>query len=212
MGRTVTRKTSAERRAEIHTAVLHIVGEQGVSALSTAAIAQRVGVTTGALFRHFATLDDILVDTARLAVERLEETFPPADHPPVERIVRLAGHRIALLGADRGLAWFVRSEEAVLRLPEAGVKLLEGVVDRSRRYLLDALRDGAADGSVRADIPPEDLLLPVMGTIHAAIGSPGIHGASTRTTRRRVRRVQDTLEALLSPGLPTKNRFGRRQP
>lgn len=191
---TTVRKSSAERRAEILAAVLEIIGTRGIAALSTSAIAGSVGLSSGALFRHFASLDEILVETARHAVGRLEETFPDPSLPPLERITSLARNRVRTFGSDDGLAWLVRSDQAALRLPGEAVEMLERIVDRSRRFILEALAAGAADGSIRADIPPDVLIVPVMGTIHAAIGMTGVHG---RATRSRAERVIDALSLLL---------------
>lgn len=191
---TRTRKSSAERREEILGAVLEIIGTRGIAALSTSAIAEAVGLSTGALFRHFASLDDILTETTRHAVERLEGTFPDPGLPPLERIATLASNRVRTFGADPGLAWLVRSDQALLRLPDEAVKMLERIVDRSRRFIRDALVEGAGNGEIRGDIPPDVLMVPVMGTIHAAIGMSGVHG---RAARSRATRAIDALTLLL---------------
>lgn len=197
--RTQTRKPGAQRREEIARAVLRIIGERGLAALTTTTLAEEVGVTSGALFRHFASRDEILQEAVRYAMTRLEDTFPDASLPPVERLLVLARNRVRVLGSDPGLAWLVRSEEAHLALPEAAVVELRGLVDRSKRTLLEALREGAAQGSIRGDIEPEVLLVLVMGTIHAMVGMPGIHRA-TRTRRQDgPERVLLALQRVLAP-------------
>ena len=45
--------------------------------------------------------------------------------------------------------------------------------------VLEALREGAARGTIRRDIETEVLLVPVMGTIHALIGAQGARKLST---------------------------------
>ncbi|MBX3615480.1 MAG: TetR/AcrR family transcriptional regulator, partial [Burkholderiaceae bacterium] len=47
------RLSSAERRREIVLAVIELASEAGPEGVTTQAIADRVGVTHGALFRHF---------------------------------------------------------------------------------------------------------------------------------------------------------------
>ena len=81
-----TRKTGAERREEIACAALRIIGEEGLTALSTAKLAGAVSLTTGALFRHFDSLAEIYEEMVRCALQRVGETFPPGDLPPLERI------------------------------------------------------------------------------------------------------------------------------
>ena len=57
---TTTRKPAAVRREEIARAVLRIIGERGLTSLTTSNLAAEVGLTTGALYRHFASREEIL--------------------------------------------------------------------------------------------------------------------------------------------------------
>ncbi len=199
----VTRKPTSERREEIARAVLRIIGEQGLTSLTTTRLAQEVGFTSGALFRHFASLDEMLSEAARYGLARIEETFPDECLPPLDRLMELAKARVLLLGSDPGLAWLVRSEQARLTLPEPAVLLLQDLVTRSKQFILKALREAAEQGSVRADIEPEILMVPVMGTIHALIGMQGIHRCETDELGRAPQRVLAALVRLLEPPEPS---------
>jgi AcrR family transcriptional regulator len=193
------RKTGIERRQEIALASLKIIGERGLTSLTTASLAEEVGVTTGALFRHFASLNDILRESVRHAVERMEETFPEDTLGPLERLMMLARNRVSVLRSSPGLAWLLRSEQAYLTLPDDAVDALRALVRRSRKYLLDAIRQGAALGAIRDDIEPEVLLVPIMGTIHALAGMPGAHNLASRTDVAKREAVFAALEKMITP-------------
>lgn len=180
---TQTRKPTAERRKEIAESVLKIIGERGLTSLTTTTIAKEVGLTSGALFRHFASRDEMLTEAVRIGLAKIENAFPDESLPPIDRLLELARGRIRVLGSDAGLAWLLRSEQAFLVLPGEAVTLLREIVERSTRYVLEALREGAARGTVRRDIEPEVLLVPVMGTIHALIGAQGARKLSTGRAR-----------------------------
>lgn len=60
-----------ERRAATVEAVVRLAGEQNPSDITTAAIARRMGLTQGALFRHFPTKDAILQAAMSWAAGRL---------------------------------------------------------------------------------------------------------------------------------------------
>jgi len=155
-------------------------------------------MTSGALFRHFRSRDEILGLAVENAIAQLEETFPDSALAPMERLMGLARARIRLVRSHPGLAWLLLSEEAMKALPADAVAPLERLVKTSRRYLLDALRAGAADGSIRADIAPEVLVIPVAGTIQMLIRSPGAHGAAFGT-RLKSDRALAALETLIKP-------------
>ncbi|MHC4408099.1 MAG: TetR/AcrR family transcriptional regulator [Planctomycetota bacterium] len=187
------RKPKQVRQREIAEAVLRVIGEHGAPALTASRIADEVGVTAGALFRHFESLPAILDAAVELGVEKIEASFPDADLPPTERMRRLAAARIDLLSRDGGLAWLLLSDQVYLTVSAQSVARLRELVSRSRGFLLQAVRDGVADGSLRSDIEPEQLLLIFTGTVHAAIGAAGVH-RSNRTQPK----VLDSLFTLLS--------------
>jgi AcrR family transcriptional regulator len=196
---TQTRKPTAERREEIAGSVLKIIGERGLTSLTTTTIAEEVGLSSGALFRHFASRDEMLTEAVRVGLARIEDTFPDDSLPPIDRLLELARGRIRVLGSDAGLAWLFSSEQAFLVLPGEAVTLLREMVERSRRYILEALREGAATSTIRRDIEPELLLVPVMGTIHALIGAQGARQLSTGKAGRagRARDPEPVLAALV---------------
>ncbi|HEX5137034.1 MAG TPA: TetR/AcrR family transcriptional regulator [Planctomycetota bacterium] len=196
---TTTRKPGTERRQEIARAVLKIVGERGLTALTTAAVAEEIGVTSGAIFRHVASREAMLEEAVRHAAARIEATFPEPSLPPLDRLLGLARNRARLLASEPGLAWLLLSEQAFLTLPPEAVDRLRGVAERSAKYLLDALRDGAGQGVVRDDVEPEALLVIVKGAIHALVPMRGIHKGAGRAADR----VLEALRLLLSPTATT---------
>jgi AcrR family transcriptional regulator len=195
------RKPAAVRREEIARAVLRIIGERGLTSVTTANLAAEVGLTTGALFRHFASQDEILREATRHAVSRIEATFPDEALPPLERLLALARNRISVLGADPGLAWFLRSDQAALALPADAARLLFDLAGRSKAFLLAALREAAAEGRIRDDISPGILLVPVLGTIHTLIGMSGVRGRSEASASNS-EQILAALLRLLSPQDP----------
>ena len=204
---TTIRKPAAVRREEIVQAVLRIIGERGLTSLTTSNLAAEVGLTSGALFRHFASQEEILRQATRHAVALIEATFPDESLPPMERLLALARNRVRVLGADAGLAWFLRSEQAALALPQDAASLLRDLVTRSKKYLLATIREGVADGSIRDDIEPKVLLVLVLGTVHTLIGMSGAQQSSS-SRRPSIERVLAGLVRLLTP--PDRGRAKRK--
>lgn len=196
---TRTRKSGSERREETARAVLRILGEEGITALTTSALAAEVGLTSGALFRHFPSRDAMLDEAVDYALAKVEATFPDAAPAPLDRLLQLAENRIRVLGSDEGIAWLFRSEQVHHCLPPDAIRKLADIARRSKAFVLEALTEGAAQGSIRGDIAPEVLLVPVMGTIHALIGMEGIHDTAIRSGQVGPGQVLSALQCLLSP-------------
>lgn len=166
---TTTRQSRAQRREQIVGAVLRIVSEEGIGSLTTTALARDIGVTSGALFRHFDTRDEILEETVRYVAETVGRTFPDPSLTPVERLHRLAASRIEVLTSQPGIGWFLHSDQAALSLPPAAVERLGDCARRTRVFVLAALKDGVGAGSIRSDVDIEHLLVVFLGTIHAFV-------------------------------------------
>lgn len=164
-----TRQSRAMRREQIVASVLRIVSEEGIGSLTTTALARDIGVTSGALFRHFDTRDEILEETVRYVVETIDRTFPDPSSLPVERLHRLATSRIELLTTQPGIGWFLHSDQAALNLPPAAVARLRDCARRTHAFVLAALKDGVGIGSIRSDVGVEHLLVVFLGTIHAFV-------------------------------------------
>lgn len=195
---TRTRKPSAVRRLEIAEAALRVIGEQGAAELTTASLAAAVGLTPGALFRHFASLDDILEAAVDRAIQRVRDTFPAADLPPEERLRSFVQARVELISGTPGLAWLLLSDQVYLSVPKPAIRRLRALVKRSRDFLLTAVREGMAEGTLRSDMEPEVMLVLITGTVHALIGTKGVHRSPTTRRPTGSGRVLDTLFFLLT--------------
>ena len=193
------RKPAHIRRQEIAEALLRLVGEKGATSLTAATLAEEVGVTSGALYRHFTSLDEIFDEATKVAVEMVEATFPSPDLPPIERLRSLAERRMVLFARLPGVAWLLLSDQAYLTVPEPAILRLRQLVIRSREYLLTALQEGIADGSLRSDIRAQELLVIFTGTVHQWVRASSIQARASGSKSRKPERVLDALFTLLSP-------------
>lgn len=78
-----------ERRVVIVETVVELAGEQNPSEITTAAIAKRMGLTQGALFRHFPNKDAILLAVMEWVAERLMARIEKAIHAKSSPLVAL---------------------------------------------------------------------------------------------------------------------------
>lgn len=86
-------------------AVLEIVAESGLGAVTMADAARRAGVTPAAPYRHYSDLDDLLVTTAVASYERFRAsqaaTLAEIDDP-LERLLATISHFISYEREDPG--------------------------------------------------------------------------------------------------------------
>jgi TetR/AcrR family transcriptional regulator len=173
---------SDERRAEAVEAVVELAASANPEAITTSAIAARMKLTQGALFRHFPTKDAIWQGVMEWVSERL-----------LARIDRLAGAESDPLAALKamflGHVDFVAEHPGVPRmmvgqLQNAGETpakrmartLVENYANRLRRILAAA----SAEGVLPADLDIDAAAALFLGMIQGLVMQHLIHGDSAR--------------------------------
>jgi AcrR family transcriptional regulator len=189
------RKTTEVRRTEIADAALHVVATRGIAALTTRVLAEAVGLTTGALFKHFPSREALLLGMAERVGELLAATYPDEALPPRDRLQRLAHARLSLVADSAGVLTLVLSEQFALALPDDAVQVLRHAIGTTHAFVARAIADGQSDGSIRADVPAKALALLFMGAIQmTALARRS--GAVTATPD-----AVDALDLLIRPTL-----------
>lgn len=104
------RESKAVRREQIISAIAKIVATRGLSRLTTAALAREVGLTEGALFKHFATKEEMLKAAIREAgygmVDRVAQ-IATGTLSPEEKIKCLLDFHVGLWEANPEVCRFV---------------------------------------------------------------------------------------------------------
>ncbi|MDQ3092446.1 MAG: TetR/AcrR family transcriptional regulator, partial [Actinomycetota bacterium] len=201
-----SRRTSEIRQVELTDAALHVIATRGIAALSTRSLAQQVGLSSGAIFRHFPSIEALLDAVVSRVEALLESTLPSATLPPVERLERFVEARSTAVGKQLGILRLVLSEQFLLALPKTGSERLTACVQKTRAFVKECLREGQASGDFRADLPADTLAPIVMGTVQMLALSPAKKGQREAEARA----VLGSLLALLRPSPTTAPRVRRR--
>jgi AcrR family transcriptional regulator len=197
-------KPGGARQTDIADAILRIVGREGIAVLTMERLGREVGVTSGALFRHFPSRSAMLDEAAHRAVALIETTFPAAALPPLERLRQFVVARSRLAADHPGIPQLVFSEQFGKALPPKGARAVRGVVLRTLDFLVEALREAGERGEIRRDLPAEDLAPTVIGAIlaHAVFAALVDKGAG----RPDAEAAWNNLLILLRPPAPASDR------
>lgn len=200
------RRSSELRQAELTDAALHIIATQGIAALSTRRLAEHVGLSSGAIFRHFPSLDALL-DAVVCRVETvLESTFPPKDLKAFERLMRFVEARSSTVGNQLGILRLVLSEQFLLALPKDGSARLSACVAKTRAFLSNCIREGQSEGEIREDIDANTLAVVLMGSIQMlalSAANPDQRGVDPQA-------VRDALSKLIQAPSTTQTKNKKR--
>lgn len=201
------RRSGAERKPELVDAAIRVIGRAGIGGLTTAALAAEVGLSSGALFKHFPSLDALLGAVVDRVESALEASYPSADLAPLDRLLEFVALRSAAVGSG-GILRLLLSEHFLLAVPAADRARITAAVERSFRWVGSCIREAQEAGTVRTDLDARALGMVVIGTVQAvALGgqlpfSPlGFAGAPV---------AREALARLLRPATVPPPSVGRR--
>ena len=160
-----------ERRAVTVEAVVELAGEQNPTDITTAAIAKRMGLTQGALFRHFPNKNAILQAVMEWVAERLlgriDKAIQTASSPLAALEAAFMAH-IGFVVQHPGVPRMLFGE--LQRAEESAAKLMvrtmiRGYSERLRRLL----EDGKAQGELAADLDVDAAATLFIGSIQGLV-------------------------------------------
>lgn len=160
-----------ERRAATVEAVIDLAAEQNPSDITTTAIAQRMGLTQGALFRHFPTKDAILQAVMSWASERLlarvDKAIEGATSPALALEAMFMTH-IDFVSEHPGVPrmLFGELQRPGETLPKRMVQTLIHHYGERLRRLLEA---GKAQGELDAGLDVDTAAVLFIGTIQGLV-------------------------------------------
>lgn len=155
------------RQRQIAAAALEVIARQGLRRFTAAAIAQEVGLTSGALFKHFPDKAAIAQAAMDLVEETMFEGFPPEHPDPLERLGLFFQRRLEAIAASPSIGVLVTSDQL---MHVSGVTSGERVArwqERSSRFIRACLEEAAEAGSLREGVEIDAMVVLVHGAIRS---------------------------------------------
>lgn len=165
------RLPTAERQEEIVAAVLQLSAEIGPGRVTTQAIAERVGVTHGALFRHFPDKDAIwsavFAWLPRALGAALEEPFRDG-RDPLDTLERVFYAHVGFVAAHPGVPRILFHE--LQRPAESAPRhQLRELVGRYRQRLVKLFEAASSAGLVAPRLDAEAAAVLLIGTVQGLV-------------------------------------------
>lgn len=187
------RKAGDDRRREIADAALQVIARHGVGGFTAVAIGHEVGLSDGALFRHFPTKEAIVLAAIDRVGELLFEGFPPEHPDPLRRLGEFYLRRMRVVRARPEIVRLFASEELSHAAAEDGARRLAEFRRRSSGFVRSCLQEAARRELLAPHVGVDEATLVVMGTLLAVAHARPSPGDSTELPERLWRQLETFL-------------------
>ncbi|MBI5189781.1 MAG: TetR/AcrR family transcriptional regulator [Nitrospirae bacterium] len=166
----MAKKDTKTRQAEIAGMAIDIIGEMGVSGLTTARLAERLSMSEPNLYRHFRDKEAILsavIDELGALLMDSAGRIAGEDLPPDEKLRLIMENHMEVVEKRAGLPRLVFSEDMHVRYPALRDKL----TGRIGGYLLTiekVIGEGIEDGTFRMETSPKETARTYLGMVQFA--------------------------------------------
>lgn len=158
------------RQQQIRLAALQLIATHGVRRLSVAALARQVGLSPGAIYRHFKSKGDVLDAALDLIGDMLLTTVRAAKSEagsPLDALHRLLVRHLRLIRENSAIPRIVFSEEVFSGAPERKTRIHE-IIRSYLEAVAEIVREGQKEDEIRRDLDPDTVALLFLGIVQPA--------------------------------------------
>lgn len=150
-----TRKPAAERKAQIVDEAMRLAAELGPDRMTTQKLADAVGITQAAIFRHFPNKSEIWQAVADRIGTSLPASILESDEPPLDRMRAIVQRQFEFIVKTPSIPAILYSRE--LHAENEGLRKQFSAMITRRQQLFAGLFKAASDaGDIRPDLDPDD--------------------------------------------------------
>ena len=174
------------RKTQIIEAAKRIIIRYGSEHLTIRRMAKEVGITEGAVYRHFKSKNDILSFLVKHAEESLVGTVRKAldEAPPsLKSLQRILKSHISGIEQRRGITFQVIAEIISLGDRKLNRQIAE-VLGRYLQHLRELLAAGIQSGEVKKELNLEDAAVSLFGIIQGLVNLWALSGYSFDLEKR----------------------------
>lgn len=159
------------RRREIVEASIRLLSKGGIQALTTRNLAERLGVTEPALYRHFKSKRDILLGILEFFKEgqrAMQARSAGSTAPPLAALDGMIGEVFRNFARNPAMVTVILAE-GMFQNDRRLSRMIFSIMEDRRESFARTIRAGQDRGEIRGDIGPEELALLAMGAMRLLV-------------------------------------------
>jgi len=160
-------KKLSERQVQIVDAALRIIATKGSRRFTADLLAKEVGLTGGALYRHFASMDDVVDAVVDRVGEVLFEGLPPGSDDPLVRLRLFFYRRARTILANPHISRLLLSDHLAQAGGVVQSKRLGEFKRKSHAFVSECLTEAREHGLLADGMSPQAGTIVVLGSVLA---------------------------------------------
>ncbi len=159
------RKPTDVRKREIVEGAIRILSRDGARAFTAKNVADAVGITSGAIFRHFVSMEAIIADAIALIEKLLDEDFPVGIDNPLKRLKVFFFNRTQTILTHQDISHLLLSDQIEYVGGVAAARRLTKAKARARKFVYDAILESEQTGATASGVNADVATIIVIGAI-----------------------------------------------
>jgi AcrR family transcriptional regulator len=154
-----------KRQTEIIETAMRIISQEGLENLTIKKMAKNLKITEPALYRHFESKADILLNILIYFEEMADSSLRLINnqiYPPVERIYQILKKRCENFTRNPALFTVVLAEELFPNDERLSEKV-RSIMELNHQFISKAIKEAQKNGEIRKDIEEESIFLFLLG-------------------------------------------------
>ena len=160
-----------QRQQDIIQSAIELIAEEGIQKLTIKNLSAKVGVTEGAIYRHFASKLEILIGILSLFESSTINLIAVAGKSPAEPLKQLEllfKEHFRRFKENPAMASVIFSEELFLNERQLSEKVYQ-IMQNTQRTIEGIIQNGQRQGAFRNDIPADQLALLFIGALRLTV-------------------------------------------
>ena len=155
------------RQVEIIEAATKLIGETGIQNVTTKHLANEIGFSEPALYRHFSGKTDILVSVLEYFREKMRAGLDPLlakENSGLEKIHQLIKFQFNSFTRNPAVIMVIFAETS-FQYDKKLSATVSRLLNQKRQLVMNLLNEGIEDGSIRDDANAEQLASIILGSM-----------------------------------------------
>lgn len=155
------------RQVEIIEAATKLIGEKGIQNVTTRHLAEEIGFSEPALYRHFSGKTDILVSVLEYFREKMRAGLDPLlanQESGLEKVHQLINYQFNIFTNNPAVIMVIFAETS-FQYDKKLSKTVSKLLQQKKQLVINILNEGVSDGSVRNDTDVEQLTSIILGSM-----------------------------------------------